>query len=97
MRDYSFGIGPLSHLPMTVYIWIDTNQENCKAITGKVRLEFSSTSRDVSCPMSNETLFTMLTLIDKATPIYKILVEGYSSKAFDVSKTEEYMNKGCKS
>lgn len=96
MRDYADEISvPLSAIPMTVYMWIDTNQETCKALTGQVRLEFSGANKDENCPMTNSKFFAMLMLIDRLTPIYKIVFEGHPFKAFIVSQTEEYMKKGC--
>lgn len=94
MLDY-YATTPLSTLPMTIYIWIDTNKDNCNAITGQVRFEFSGASRDENCPITNFKLFEMLMLIDRLTPIYKIVVEGHPFKAFIVSQTEEFMRKGC--
>jgi hypothetical protein len=94
MRDYAIET-PMAMFPMTIYIWIDTNQDTCKAITGQIHLEFSGDSRDTNCPMTNSKLFAMLMLIDRLTPIYKIVVEGHPFKAFIVSQTEEFMKKGC--
>jgi len=96
IHDYASESGILiSTLPMTLYIWITTNQDTCKAITGQVRLEFSGFSRDENCPITESKLLAILTLIDKVTPIYRIIIEGHPIRAFIVSATEEYMNRGC--
>ena len=95
MHDYAQENDSLVTQPMTLYIWIDTNQEDCKPITGEIKLEFSGNHWDEVCPLTESKLFAMLTLIDKITPIYEIVIEGHPFKVFLVSATEEYMKKGC--
>jgi hypothetical protein len=102
MHEYASKTGvPLSVTPMTISIWIDTIQDTCKPIIGQIHLEFNGASHDENCPINEEKLFTILTFIDKITPIYRIIVEYkgfiHPFKTFIVSKTEEYMNKGCES
>ena len=100
VHEYFLKTGvPLSTFPMTLYVWIDTNQENCKPITGQISLSFTGKYWNENCPITEAKLFAMLSLINRLTPIYQIHVEmkGYieSNKVFIVSATEEYMKKGC--
>jgi hypothetical protein len=91
MHEYALEAGiSLPALPMTVYIWVDTDKDTCKAITGKLFVYYAGTVDEFK-------LFMMLQLINKVTPIYKITIKGHPSKTFLVSDTEAYMKKGCDS
>jgi len=72
---------------MTIYLWTDTDQKTCASITGNVGMTFRF--------IKEETLFSILRAINKATPIYLILIESHPFKAFYVTKTKRFMDKIC--
>ena len=46
IHDYALNTETqVSTFPMTVYIWVDTNQDTCKAITGQLHFEFPGSVR----------------------------------------------------
>jgi len=88
IREYARKTGvPVCVHPMTVYLWIDTDQKTCAPLTGKISVTFKE--------IKEETLFLILRAIEKATPIYLIIIEGHPFKAFFVTKTKQFMDKKC--
>lgn len=89
IRDYVRKTGvPVCVRPMTIYLWTDTDQKTCAPLTGSISMTFKG--------IKEETLFSILRAIEKATPIYVIVVEGHIPfRAFFVTKTKRFMDKRC--
>jgi hypothetical protein len=79
---------PVCMLPMTIFLWIDTNQKTCAPIVGHIEINFHGT-------INEEKLFSIIQNIDKVTPVSMIVTEGHPFKAYRVTKTEAFMNKPC--
>lgn len=82
---------PICMLPMTIFLWIDTNQKTCAPIVGHIEINFCGT-------INEEKLFSIIQSIDKVTPVSMIVIEGHFKvyrKVYSVTKTETFMNKPC--
>lgn len=75
----------LSTIHIILHLWLDTKQNDCSPICGKVFVDFRGT-------VDEPKIFALLKLIDGFTPIFQIDIWD---KVFCVSKTKEYMNKRC--
>lgn len=64
---------PVCILPMTIFLWIDTNQKTCAPIIGYIKINFCGT-------VNEEKLFAIIHSIDKITPIVRIITEGHPFK-----------------
>lgn len=80
---------PVCMFPITIFLWIDTNQKTCVPIVGHMEINFHGT-------INEEKLFSIIQGIDKVTPVSMIVIEGHPFKTYRVTKTEAFMNKPCK-
>jgi hypothetical protein len=74
---------PLCAYPITLFLWLDTDPSNCKAIKGSMTISFE---------VDEGKIFSMFRVINALTPIYAIKV---GTITYHVTKMERYMNKRC--
>lgn len=74
---------PLSIFPITLYLWLDTNQKTCAPITGTLRFQVNA---------RNFIICDLIRAINKVTPIYAMKIRRTT---YHIMKTEEFMNKRC--
>lgn len=74
---------PLCINPITLLLWLDTDQKTCVPIIGTMKISFK---------VNEKKVFDIFRSINNATPIYAIKVHGIT---FHITKIEEFMEKRC--
>lgn len=74
---------PLHIFPITIFLWLDTDQKTCEPITGTMKVRFN---------VNASKFGDIIRAIDKATPVYKI---KRKHATYHITKIEEFMNKRC--
>jgi hypothetical protein len=74
---------PLSVYPITLSLWLDTDQRTCEAIKGSMAISFEA---------DEAKIFAILRAIDKVTPIYSMKV-GLAT--YHITKISKFMSKRC--
>ena len=74
---------PICVFPISLYLWLDTDQKTCAPIIGEMKVRFNANEAKIC---------DIIRAIDKATPIYKI---KRRHSTYHITKIEEFMNKRC--
>ena len=74
---------PFCTHPMTLHLWLDTDQNTCAPITGSMNISFE---------VNESKICDILRAINSATPIVMIKVKRI---IYHITKIEEFMNKRC--
>lgn len=74
---------PLHIFPITIFLWLDTDQKTCEPITGAMKVRFN---------VNAFKFCDIIRAINKVTPVYKI---KRRHATYHITKTEEFMSKRC--